>query len=132
MEELLGKWRLLKNERFDDFLKFTQIPWYQRKVAGYCGIDLEITSKGLGKYEKRVNSTFYKTIEEINFNDNYIASGTTLKKYSYEEDGSVSVDIKGSIVHWRERIFYKHPNLVVEYSWIENDKCKSARQVFKP
>ena len=54
------------------------------------------------------------------------------REYSYEEDGSVSVDIKGSIVNWQERIFYKHPNLVVEYSWLESGKSKSARQVFKP
>ena len=41
MESLLGKWRLLKNEGFDN-LKFTRTILYQRKIVGHCSIDLEI------------------------------------------------------------------------------------------
>lgn len=131
MESLLGKWRLLKNEGFDNFLKFTQVPWYKRKIAGYCSIDLEILKDG-HTYEKRVHSRFYKTVEKIIFGNNYITSGTTRKKYSYE-NGAVYVDVLGSIVNWKEVIYYDEPNLVVEYNWTESDgTVKTAKQTFKP
>ena len=130
MNNLLGKWKLLENKSFDDFLKFTKIPWYQRKVAAYSSINLSITQEGCS-YVKSVKSTFYNTLEKIVFDDNYITSGSTRKKYSYV-DGSVLVDVIGSIVNWRERIYYEYPNLIVEYIWEEDCKERMACQVFKP
>ncbi len=134
MECLLGKWRLLKNEGFGDFLAFTKVSWYKRKIAEYSTIDINIKrvpSIECECYEKKINSTFYNNVEKIIFNDNYITSGTTRKKYSYE-NGSVLVDIIGSVVNWKEKIYYEEPNLIVEYIWEENGKPKFAKQIFKP
>ena len=33
MENLLGKWKLSKQEKFDNFLIWTKITWYKRKIA---------------------------------------------------------------------------------------------------
>ena len=46
MDRLLGNWKLLLNENFSEFLKFTQVPWYQRKLAEYSGIDINISKNG--------------------------------------------------------------------------------------
>tara|TARA_B100000035_G_C20974198_1_gene542409 strand:- start:220 stop:639 length:420 start_codon:yes stop_codon:yes gene_type:complete len=129
MERLLGNWNLLKNDGFGEFLKFTQIPWYKRKLAEYSGIDISIKQNG-DEFLKKINSTFYKNEEKIIFNDNYITSGTTHKKYSYVDD-SVLVEIKGSIVNWHEKIYIDNRNLVVEYIWKDGDKEKFAKQIFK-
>ena len=53
------------------------------------------------------------------------------KKYSYV-DGSVLVDIIGSMVNWKERIYYEEPNLIVEYMWEDDGKKHTAKQIFKP
>ena len=135
MDNLLGKWKLVKNEGFDKFLKFTQISWYKRKIAEYSPINIEIERlpmrlrTGGYEYEKRVRSTFYKTDERITFNDEYVPSGTTRRKYTLTDDG-ILVDIIGSIVNWNERIYYEEPNLIVEYSWKEGTVEKFARQIF--
>ena len=135
MDNLLGKWKLVKNEGFDKFLKFTQISWYKRKIAEYSPINIEIERlpmrlrTGGYEYEKRVRSTFYKTDERITFNDEYVPSGTTRRKYTLTDDG-ILVDIIGSMVNWNERIYYEEPNLIVEYSWKEGAVEKFARQIF--
>ena len=41
MNYILGKWYISKNKNFDDFLKFTHVPWYQRKIAEHCGFENE-------------------------------------------------------------------------------------------
>ena len=81
MENLLGKWKLSKQEKFDNFLKWTKIPWYQRKIARYCNITTNIEQNSDNKWLKTVTATFYKMDpENIDFSkDEWIKSGTTKK-----------------------------------------------------
>tara|TARA_B100000963_G_C22520956_1_gene623024 strand:+ start:480 stop:875 length:396 start_codon:yes stop_codon:yes gene_type:complete len=129
MNYLVGKWNLVEKSNFDGFLKYTQIPWYQRKIAKYCGVTTTISKNNDETYTKSVKSRFYKMDPEIiDFDKSeYIKSGTTKKKYSREDD-VILADVLGSIVNWKERIYYQEPYLIVEYNW---GKDGFAQQKFK-
>ena len=128
MLNLVGKWQLQKQEQFDNFLKYTQIPWYQRKIARYCKVLTNIIHNDDDKFTKEVSATFYKMDpENIDFTkDEWIKSGTTQKKYHMEGD-IINVDVKGSVVNWKEKIYYQHPNMIVEYHWLDGG---FAKQIF--
>ncbi len=128
MENLLGKWQLSKQEKFDNFLKWTKIPWYKRKIASYCNIMTNIEQNSDNSWLKTVTATFYKMDpENIDFSkDEWIKSGTTKKRYSREGD-IINVEVKGSMVDWNEKIYYQDPNMIVEYSWFGGGH---ARQIF--
>ncbi len=128
MLNLVGKWKLKKQEQFDNFLKYTQIPWYQRKIARYCKVLTNIIHNDDDKFTKEVSATFYKMDpENIDFTkDEWIKSGTTLKKYHMEGD-IINVDVKGSVVNWKEKIYYQDPNMIVEYHWLDGG---FAKQIF--
>ena len=82
MFNLVGKWKLSKNEEFDNFLKYTKIPWYQRKIARYCKVLTTINQINENEFLKEATATFYKMDpENIDFTkDEWIKSGTTKKK----------------------------------------------------
>ena len=43
-------------------------------------------------------------------------------------DGDViNVDVKGSVVNWKEKIYYQDPNMIVEYHWLDGG---FAKQIF--
>jgi len=128
MFNLVGKWKLQKQEQFDNFLKYTQIPWYQRKIARYCKVLTNIIHNDDDKFTKEVSATFYKMDpENIDFTkDEWIKSGTTQKKYHMEGD-IINVDVKGSVVNWKEKIYYQDPNMIVEYHWLDGG---FAKQIF--
>ena len=128
MLNLVGKWKLQKQEQFDNFLKYTQIPWYQRKIARYCKVLTNIIHNDDDKFTKEVSATFYKMDpENIDFTkDEWIKSGTTQKKYHMEGD-IINVDVKGSVVNWKEKIYYQDPNMIVEYHWLDGG---FAKQIF--
>ena len=124
MFELVGKWKLAKKEGFGEFLKYTQVPWYQRKIAQYSNIFTDIIKNDDGTFTKTVQSTFYNADPEvIDFNNNKeIITGTLKKKYSYLNN-YISCQVIGSIVSWNEKIYYQEPNMIVEYTW-PSGKCK--------
>ena len=128
MLNLVGKWKLQKQEQFDNFLKYTQIPWYQRKIARYCKVLTNIIHDDDDKFTKEVSATFYKMDpENIDFTkDEWIKSGTTQKKYNMDGD-VINVDVKGSVVNWKEKIYYQDPNMIVEYHWLDGG---FAKQIF--
>lgn len=128
MLNLVGKWKLQKQEQFDNFLKYTQIPWYQRKIARYCKVLTNIIHNDDDKFTKEVSATFYKMDpENIDFTkDEWIKSGTTQKKYNMDGD-VINVDVKGSVVNWKEKIYYQDPNMIVEYHWLDGG---FAKQIF--
>ena len=103
MIELVGKWKLAKKEGFGEFLKYTQVPWYQRKIAQYSNIFTDIIKNDDGTFTKTVQSTFYNADPEvIDFNNNKeIITGTLKKKYSYLNN-YISCQVIGSIVSWND------------------------------
>ena len=128
MFNLVGKWKLSKNEEFDNFLKYTKIPWYQRKIARYCKVLTSIKQINENEFLKEATATFYKMDpENIDFTkDEWIKSGTTKKKYSRDGD-VINVEVKGSMVDWNEKIYYQDPNMIVEYHWLNGG---FAKQIF--
>lgn len=132
MNYLLGKWYIHKNTNFDEFLKFTKVPWYQRKIAKHSNIDLEINKEDDKNYVKKVNSLFYKNDEKIILDDNYHRNNKVSRKYSIDENENptITVDVEGSIVNWKEKIYYESPYLVVEYIWNTKYGINFAKQFF--
>ena len=133
MHNILGKWYIHKNNNFNDFLKFTQTPWYQRKIAEHSNIDLEITKINDDNFVKTINSLFYNNKEEIEINGEYNDCDKLKKKYEItgsENESIINVDIKGTIVNWKEKIYYNEPHLIVEYIWNVKNENKYARQYF--
>tara|TARA_B110000971_G_C20005626_1_gene498983 strand:- start:732 stop:1127 length:396 start_codon:yes stop_codon:yes gene_type:complete len=128
MNDLLGKWKLTKNIKFDSFLKFTQVPWYQRQIAAYSPIDLLLTQTSFG-YSKAISSLFFNSHEEIKLDGEYRMYDKIKKKYEQSDD-KIKVDIIGTIVNWNETLSYKPPILTVEYTWKEGEENKSAKQEF--
>ena len=88
MHNILGKWYIHKNNNFNDFLKFTQTPWYQRKIAEHSNIDLEITQNNESSFVKTINSLFYNNKEEIEINGEYNMCDK-LKKTTLDRQGYV-------------------------------------------
>ena len=124
MLELVGKWKLIKKEGFSEFLKYTQVPWYQRKIAEYSSIFTDISKNDDGTFTKTVQSTFYNAEPEIiDFNnDKEIKTGTLKKRYTKLND-FINCQVIGSIVSWDEKIYYQEPFMIVEYKW-KNGSCK--------
>lgn len=132
MNYLLGKWYIHKNTNFDNFLKFTQVPWYQRKIAKHSNIDLEISKIDDKNFVKKINSMFYKNEERIILDGDYHKNNTVKRKYSIDdsENPTITVDVQGSIVNWIEKIYYEDPHLVVEYIWKGKYEFVYAKQFF--
>ena len=63
MDLFLGKWILKKDIHFGEFLKFSGVPWFKRRIAEHNKIKL-IIEKWQGVYIKSVKSTIYN-VEEI-------------------------------------------------------------------
>ena len=131
MENLLGKWKLKENIQFTDFLSFTQLPWYQIKIANYSHIDLQLSKVSEMKYSKKVESLFYNVHHTININNTY-KEGNDGKKIKYSiKDNKIITDIIGTIVNWQEITSFNDPYLQIEYIWEEGGERKTARQVFE-
>ena len=132
MNFILGKWYIHKNTDFDEFLKFTKVPWYQRKIAKHSNIDLEIKKINDTTFIKNINSLFYKNDEKIILDGNYHKNHTVTRKYNIEEgeNTTITVDVQGSIVNWKEKIYFNDPHLIVEYIWNVKNENKYARQYF--
>ena len=128
MENILGSWKLKKNNNFTNFLVFTQTPWYQRFIAENSPIDVSIVKKDNG-YVKKIESTFYNT-EEFIIPDNTFRDYNNIKKKYNLENNIIDTDIKGTIVNWNEKIYLQGDSLIIEYSWLEEDELKFATQDF--
>ena len=129
MNYILGKWYISKNKNFDDFLKFTHVPWYQRKIAEHSNIDIEIQKLAPNKFTRIVNSLFYNNQENIVINNEFHKHDKVRKKYTIS-NGMIIVNIKGSRVNWTEKIYYEAPYLVVEYTWKGRYQYEWAKQYF--
>jgi len=133
MDSLLRKWKLKKNDMFDNFLIFTQTNWYQRQVALCSNIDLTLTKKGENIYNKKVDSLFYGANETISFGEGYKEYDNEIKKNYVLKDNEIHVDVIGTVANWKELIYYKKPYLVVEYIWKgEDDEEHKAQQIYEP
>ena len=128
MDNILGSWKLKKNNNFNKFLVFTQTPWYQRFIAENSPIDVSIVKKDNG-YVKKIESTFYNSEEFIILDDTVREYDKIKKKYTFENN-IIDTDIKGTIVNWNEKIYKEGEKLIIEYSWLENDELKFASQDF--
>ena len=128
MENILGSWKLKKNNNFSNFLVFTQTSWYQRFIAENSPIDVSIVKKNNG-YVKKIESTFYNT-EEFIIPDNTFRDYNNIKKKYTFENNIIGTDIKGTIVNWNEKIYLQGESLIIEYSWLENDELKFASRDF--
>ncbi len=134
MDKILGYWRLKENKDFDNFLIFTQTPWWQRRIALNCAINLSLrcflkNPKGHNHYNKKVESLFYSTDENIILDNEWRQYDDIRKKYSLK-DQTVNVQILGTVVNWEEKIYMNNNNLVIKYVWKEGDKTKTATQKF--
>lgn len=134
MDKVLGSWRLKENVNFSNFLIFTQTSWFERRIALNCSIDVYIrcflkNPSGYNHYNKKVKSMFYNTDENIILDFKPRMYGP-IKKIYYLEDDRVNVDIKGTIVNWREQIYINNNNLVIKYIWNEGENIKTASQEF--
>lgn len=131
MENILGNWKLKKNNNFNKFLVFTQTPWYQRIIAANSPINVSIIKKEHGYgYVKKVESAFYNS-EELIILDNTFREYDKIKKRYTLENNVIDTDIKGAIVNWNEKIYKQGPSLIIEYSWLENDELQFATQDFE-
>lgn len=128
MDQFLGKWKLIKNNRFSDFLIFTQTSWLIRSLALTSNIEVNISKNACG-YSKSVSSLFYNSHEDIILDKKYSQSGSLKKKY-YIQDKCVNSDIIGEIVNWNEKIFIESNKLIIEYLWLEDNMLKTATQDF--
>jgi len=130
MLSLLGKWRLIQNNDFNEFLIFTQTSWFERKIAENSNINVEIKKINENIYHKSIESLFYNTKENITLDNTFKLYDKIQKRYSYNND-RIKTDIIGTIVNWTESIFLNDNNqLVIEYVWTENGTNQHASQVF--
>ena len=131
MEKLLGQWKLKENTKFSSFLSFTQLPWYQIKIAKYSNIDIHLSKIGEMKYLKKVESLFYNVEHTININNTFkkTSDGKQIK-YSLV-DNTLVTDIIGTIVNWQEVISFEDPYLKIEYIWEVDGGTKRASQLFE-
>ena len=134
MDKILGHWRLKENNDFDNFLIFTQTSWWQRKIALNCAINISLRCflkkpNGYNHYNKKVESLFYSTDENIILDNEWRQYGEIKKQYSLK-DKTINVKILGTIVNWEEQIYMNNNNLVIKYEWKEGDQTKTATQEF--
>ena len=129
MDNILGLWKLKKNNNFNKFLVFTHTPWYVRLIAEHASIDVSIVKKSNG-YLKKIESAFYNSEE-------FIILDNTFRKYDYGvlkkytlENNVIDTDIKGTIVNWNEKIYRQDDSLIIEFSWLEDEELKFATQDF--
>lgn len=127
MDQFLGKWKLIKNSGFSEFLIFTETSWLSRSLALASNIEVNILKNAEG-YSKTISSLFYNPHENIVFDGKYRQYGSFKKKY-YIQDKSVNVDIIGDI-RWTEKIFIEDGKLIIEYFWLEGNNIKIASQDF--
>lgn len=128
MENILGSWRLKTNNNFNEFLVFTQTPWYQRLIAENSSIEVSIIKDNNG-YRKKIDSAFYNNEEFIILDDTFREYNNIQKKYTLENN-TIDTDIKGTIVNWNEKIYRQGTGLIIEYSWLEDGELKFASQDF--
>lgn len=131
MEKLLGQWKLKENTKFSKFLSFTQLPWYQIKIANYSNIDISLSKISEMTYFKKVESLFYNVEHTININNTFkkCSDGKQIK-YSLV-DNTLVTDIVGTIVNWQEVISFEDPHFKIEYIWKVDGDTKRASQLFE-
>ena len=134
MDKILGQWELKENIDFNKFLIFTQTSWWQRQIALNCAISISIrcflkNPKGANHYNKKVESLFYSTDENIVLDNKFRQYNEISKKYSFDDE-TVNVEIHGTIVNWKEHIYVDNNNLFIKYAWKEGDKTVTSTQEF--
>jgi len=129
MNNILGSWKLEKNNNFDKFLIFTQTPWYQRLIAEHSPIEVSVLKQGEG-YIKKIDSTFYNSEEFIILDNSFREYNNIKKKYTFDNNDVIDTDIKGTIVNWNEKIYKQGDKLIIEYCWLEDNDLKFASQDF--
>ena len=123
----VGVWNLVKNNNFSEFLNHVQIPWYQRSIASLLYVKVKIEKQSDIHYIKTVESYFHNSVEDIILDNEYHTSDGGIKRLYTVKDDIINVDIIGTVANWKEKIYNKNNNLIIEYTF--NDI--SASQVFE-
>jgi len=123
----VGVWNLVKNNNFSEFLNHVQIPWYQRSIASLLYVKVKIEKQSDIHYIKTVESYFHNSVEDIILDNEYHTSDGGIKRLYTVKDDIINVDIIGTVANWKEKIYNKNNNLIIEYTF--NDS--SASQVFE-
>ena len=123
----VGVWNLVKNNNFSEFLNHVQIPWYQRSIASLLYVKVKIEKQSDIHYIKTVESYFHNSVEDIILDNEYHTSDGRIKRLYTVKDDIINVDIIGTVANWKEKIYNKNNNLIIEYTF--NDS--SASQVFE-
>ena len=130
MDLFLGKWILKKDVHFENFLKFTEVPWIQRRFAEHNKITLVI-EKWNKSYIKSVTSPFYNVEEIIKLDNQYREYDKSFKKFRIEEN-IIYIDIRYNTgIFWKEEVYIKDGFLISKYIWIKDNDRKLAVQIFE-
>jgi len=113
----VGVWNLVKNNNFSEFLTHVQIPWYQRSFASLLYVTVKIEKKSDIHYIKRVESYFHNSTEDIILDNKYHTSDEGIKRLYTVKDDIINVDIIGTVANWKEKIYNKNNNLIIEYTF---------------
>lgn len=130
MDTFLGKWVLKKEVNFDKFLKFSGVPWFQRRIAKHNKLKILI-EKWKKVYVKSVISPLYNTQEILKLDNEYRIYDKFMKKF-YTEENIIYVDVKyNDELSWKEEIHIKDGVLITKYIWIKKNERHIAVQFFK-
>jgi len=130
MDLFLGQWKLKKEVHFDNFLKFSGVPWIMRRISGHNKINLSI-EKLNESYIKTVTSPFFNSEEIIKLDNQYREYDKSFKKFRIEEN-IVYTDIKYKPdIFWQEEVFIKDGFLITKYIWIKDNERKLAIHFFE-
>ena len=131
MEQFIGKWKLLKNNNFDDFLKYYQYGWIKRKLALTSNIDLTIISTDdPNRITRLIESTFLTAQEDYIFDGEFHITNTNLYKLHKFEDNQILSEVKNDLFHWHEVNIIEGNKLIITRKWNENGIPKVCSQVF--
>ena len=133
MDKYLGKWKLLKNIDFDNFLKYINYGWIKRKLSVSSNIDVTIEKTDVeNKYKRIIESTF------LNREEFFVVDGQfhttvdkTQKSYTFK-DGVLYTEAKQTNgIQWSETSELENNILTITRNWIENNAKKTSKQIFK-
>ena len=129
MDTFLGKWKLKKEVNFDNFLKFSGVPWFQRRIAKHNKLKILIETWE-EVYIKSVTSPLYNTEEILKLDNKCRRYDKYVKKF-YTQDNIIFADVKyKDSISWNEEVSIKEGFLVNKYIWIKNNERHLAVQFF--
>jgi len=125
----VGSWKLIKNVKFSDFLKWVGVSSWQRAIALSSPLTVCI-SRHNEAFKKVVDCRpFYSTDEPVLIDNKWHMIQKLNKRHSIV-DGCLQTEIKGTTHNWIEKVIVQDNTLTVTYVWKVNDSARKATQKF--